>query len=292
MSQEAIANNICLSAVGHDPDGRWVDHLTNSNDLLIELYGNRIVSFSDRTHSNTVDAALSLGWRVDVEPLTVGSARFAVIRRGLETDCSFINLWDGDRILHASTYGVDELKDIVGRIPQYDFFVAGASKDAIATHQSSMTSWEGVKSWALGHYLGISGDIANRGCFGFSREYANFLVQHEDSKGDDTDALFAILPLAFRQLIAKDQLSATGRETIGYDEYFKATSYEDWMFEGLTRKESAARKNTHRDFTRRAESVLRAIALAQRIGERYDLGFPPQGEETMESMIKRLAQQL
>lgn len=293
MIQESLdSNNICLAAVGHDPEGRWVDHFANSNGLLTELYGTRIISLSERTHNSTIDTALALGWRVDVEPLLIGSARFAVIRRGLQTDYPFINLWDGDRVLYAAIYGEDELRDVVSRIPRYDCFIAGATPEAIATHQSSMTVWEGVKSWALGHYLGIRGDIANRGCFGFSRQYAEFVVQDESSAGDDTDALFAILSLAFRKLIATGKLPSTGRDTIGYREYTQATSYEDWIFEGLTKEESARRKNTHRDFTRRAESVLRAIVLAERIGQRYDLGFPPEDEELIEDMIKRLAQQL
>ena len=291
MEEEVVNSKICLVAAGHDPDGRWAVHLDATKPLLESLYTDRIISFSDRTNSETIDTAISAGWRVDVEPLPVGSARFAVIRRGLFTDSNFINYWDGDRILHATTYGVDELKDIVNRIPHFDFFVAGATPDAIATHQRSMTVWEGVKSWALGHYLGIDGDIANRGCFGFSREYASFLVKHEGSKGDDTDALFAILPLAFRKLISQGLLPETGRDLVGYQEYSIATSFEDWMFEGLTREESAKRKNTQKDFTRRAESVLRAIVLTQRIGEQYDLGFLNPGEETMEMMIKRLASQ-
>lgn len=293
MDQEIVdSNRICLAAVGHDPEGRWVDHLEAGNSLLASLYPSRLISLTERTHHSTIDIASSLGWEVDAEELPVGSARFAVIRRGLETDYNFINLWDGDRVLYAAIYGSDDLRHIVGEIPKHDFFMAGATKEAIATHQPSMTTWEGVKSWALGHYLGIKGDIATRGCFGFSREYANFLVQHEDSKGDDTDALFAILSLAFKKQISTGQLPETGRDTTGYHEYSKATSYEDWIFEGLTQKESAGRKNTHRDFTRRAESVIRAIVLAQRIGQSYDLGFPPEGEEGMEDMFKRLARQL
>lgn len=279
---------ICLAAVGHDPEGKWAEHFANTDGLLNSLYDQKVISLSEKTHNLTIDTALSLGWRVDVEPLRVGSARFAVIRRGIETESAFINYWDGDRILHAATYGEDELRDITAKIPKYDLFIAGATPEAITTHQSSMTVWEGVKSWALGHYLGFKGDIANRGCFGFSRDFAKFVVQHEDSEGDDTDALFAILPLAFRKQIMDGILFETDRELVGYKEYGIATSYEDWMFEGLTREESVVRKNTHRDFMRRAESVLRAIVLAQSIGEKYDLGFLNPGEETMKGMIGRL----
>lgn len=292
MTQEILgSNSICLAAVGHDPEGRWTSCLEAANPLLASLYPSRFISLTKRTHRSTIDVASSLGWKVDVEELPVGSARFAVIRRGLETNHPFINLWDGDRILYAAIYGGEELRDIVRRIPQYDCFIVGATPEAIDTHQSSMTVWERVKSWALGNYLGIKGDIATRGCFGFSREYANFLLQHEYSRGDDTDGLFAILSLAFRKLIATGQLQSTGRDTIGYCEYTQATSYEGWIYEGLTQEESASRKNTYGDFARRAESVIRAIVLAQAIGRRYGLGFPLEGEETMADMVKRLAQQ-
>lgn len=289
MPEKRLNSTICLATIGHDPEGRWVDHLSRSNPVLASLFPARIISLTDETHNSTIDTAFFLGWRVEVENLPVGSARFAVIRRGLEIGVPFINYWDGDRILYAAQNGVEDLRDIQRRIPQYDCFIAGATRKAITTHQSSMTCWEEVKSWALGHYLGIKGDIATRGCFGFSKEYAQLLIQHELTTGDDTDAIFAILPLAFRKLIESGQLPATGRETIGYRAYSKATSYEDWLFEGLTSEESRNRKDTQQDFTRRAESVLRQIILAQDIGRRYDLGFPSPGA-SMQEIINCLAQ--
>lgn len=291
MSERIFDSNICLAAVGHDPQGRWADYLSKGDPLLSNLYPNRLISLTERTHNSTIDRASELGWEVTVEELSVGSARFASIRRGLATGNPFINYWDGDRLLHATEYAREELKDIVTRIPNYDCFIAGATREAIVTHQPSMTSWEEVKSWALGHYIGIKGDIATRGCFGFSREFGLFLVQHEDSKGDETDAIFAILPLAFRSLIDAGQLPETGRETVGYHEYDRATAYEDWMFEGLTPEESAKRKNSPRDFNRRAEAVLRALVLAENIGQQYNLGFPSEGGG-IKDMLKRLAEQL
>ena len=54
MNLESLDSNICLSAVGHDPQGSWVDHLTNSNNVLTQLYDKRILSLSDRTHNSTV----------------------------------------------------------------------------------------------------------------------------------------------------------------------------------------------------------------------------------------------
>lgn len=276
--QTLVSGSICLTAVGHDPDGRWEEHFERSEQVLRLLYSAKMISLTYRTHNNTKDTALRLGWRMDEEDLPVGGARFAVIRRGLETGYPFINYWDGDRVLYAAQHGVEDLKDIVGKIPQYDCFIAGATRRAIVTHQPSMTSWEEVKSWALGHYLGITGDIANRGCFGFSKEFAQFLVQHEGFTGDETDALFAILPLAFRKLIAAGRLPDTGRKTVGYKAYKDATSYADWIYEGLTAEESAERKNNHSDFMRRFESAIRIIVLAQSIGEKYELGFPPAGE--------------
>lgn len=283
------SNRICLAVVGHDPEGRWSDHLESANSLLTSLYPNRLISLTEKTHYTTIDTAIALGWEVDVEALPMGSARFAVMRRGLETTNGYINLWDGDRLLHAAKRAPQELDDIVQKIPQYDCFIAGATRLAIATHQPSMTCWEEVKSWVLGHYLGIQGDIATRGCFGFSREFARFLVQHEWSAGDDTDALFAILPLVFKSLIVHGQ-SATGRETVGYAEYDVATSYEDCEFDGLSPQASAAAKNTHQDFMRRGISVLQQIMLAQSIGQKYNLGFPPKGEmmiDVLRGLVKQ-----
>ena len=54
MNLESLDSNICLSAVGHDLQGSWVDQLTNSNNVLTQLYDKRILSLSDRTHNSTV----------------------------------------------------------------------------------------------------------------------------------------------------------------------------------------------------------------------------------------------
>lgn len=284
--------SVCLYAVGHDPTGVWAPHFGRIHEPILSL--NRVmdkqISFTPGTASRTIDEAGKFGWQVYLEDLPVGRARFMGVRRIVEAVTTHGNLWDGDRLIHALEYGSDELKDFTEEVVKHDFFLAGATSEAIATHQRSMTVWEGVKSWLLGRYIGIEGDIANRGCFAFSKELAKFISEQPETEGDDTDGLFPLLAVAFREQIRRGQINPTNRKAIGYREYQKITSYEDWLFEGCSPEMSAVRKNTHADFTRRAESVLMIITNAQVVSDRYHLGLVE--GEPFSQMLQRVVRDI
>ena len=264
--------SIVVCATSHDVEGRQAEFFPKVDTTLTRLYTRRLISFTDKTSLNTVDAAIQLGWDVEVvsgEQATTNKNRLRVIERGVAEGGQFINYWDGDRLLHASVMASDELVDLAYQIPKYDLLIVGATEEGIKTHQSSMVAWEAVKSWRLGRFLGINGDIANRGCFGFSREYATFLVAHQ-SDGDESEALFTILALVYQKLLGKTNQLQQSRG-IGYKEYPNLASYEDWLFEGLTSEESARRKNTLEDFNRRGEHVGRILKTAEEIAAKYGL---------------------
>lgn len=245
--------SVCLYAVDHDPNGVWASHFERINEpiLSLELVEDRQISFTSRTATKTIDEAEKFGWQVHIEDLPIGSARFMGVRRIAQATTTHGNLWDGDRLIHALECGPDELRDFTERLITYDFFFAGATPEAIATHQRSMIVWEGVKSWLLGHYIGVDGDIATRGCFSFSKELAQFISWQPETTGNDTDGLFPLLAVAFREQIGRGLIEPTNRIPIGHGEYKMITSYEDWLFEGCSSEESADRKNTYDDFIRR-----------------------------------------
>lgn len=274
MSEKVKEFNTCLTAVGHDPSGSWGKHIRNTSGILDRIYPERLISFTPRTNSLTIKAAQETGWQVSVEESSIGEGRMRAIDRALATSCGFINLWDGDRILYAATSSPDELTEFAYFMKEYDFSITGGTSTAIETHQSSLTSWEKVKSWYLGYYLGIEGDIANRGCFGFSREFATFLMTHLtgfEKETDEVDGIFPIMAQVFRRFIESGEIEGTGRGTIGYKEYPTITSYEDWIFEGVTSDESRNRKNNKRDFMRRGYSVIRQIEICEAIARRFGL---------------------
>lgn len=281
--------SVCLYAVGHDPNGVWAPHFERINEpiLSLDLVADQQISFTSKTATKTIDEAERFGWQVHLEDLPVGSARFMGVRRIAKTSTTHGNLWDGDRLIHALEYGPDELRDFTERLVKHDFLLAGATPEAIATHQSSMTVWEGVKSWLLGKYIGIEGDIANCGCFAFSKELAKFIAGQPETTGDDTDGLFPLLAVAFREQIKRGQIDPTNRIPIGYREYQRMTSYEDWLFEGCSPEESADKKNTERDFIRRGESVLKIIMNAQDVSDRYQLNLFE--GESFRQMLQRIA---
>lgn len=277
MMENGEVGSVCLYAVGHDPNGVWAPHFEKIYEPIssLDLVRNIQIAFTPRTATRTINEAEKFGWNVHIEDNPVGRARFMGVRRIAEAATTHGNLWDGDRLIHALELkgGLDELKDFTEAVVKYDFFLAGATPEAIATHQSSVTVWEGVKSWLLGRYIGIEGDIANRGCFGFSKELAEFIENHPATEGDDTDGLLPLLAVAFREQIRRGEINHTGYTPIGYKEYNVMTRYEDWVFDGYSPKESAARKNTDEDFYRRLESVLRIFINAQQVSERYNLGL-------------------
>lgn len=283
-------SSICLYAVGHDPQGTWASHFEKINEAIVSLtlVKDRQIAFTPKTTPKTIGEAEKFGWQVHIEDNPVGRARFMGVRRIAEAATTHGNLWDGDRLIHALELkgGHDELRDFTEAVVKHDFLLAGATPEAIATHQSSMTVWEGVKSWLLGRYIGIEGDIANRGCFGFSKELAEFVGSHLATEGDDADGLIPLLAVAFREQIRRGKINPTNYIPIGYREYNIMTRYEDWVFEGRPSEESACAKNTYYDFYRRMESVLKIFMNAQDVSEKYKLGLV-EGESIRE-MLKRV----
>ncbi len=263
-----IKPDIVVSAIGHDPQGTWARHFPVVNESLKSLFKQRIISFTERTSHDTINSANDCGWQVFVEEASISLARYRAVERGLNQGSGFVNLWDGDRLLHAATVAPDELEQFTRSIPNYDFLILGATPDARDTHPKSLTLWEGIKSWWLGHYLGIEGDIANRGCFGLSREFATFLLTYQLTDQDETDGLFPLLALAYQKVLKDEGQEGRG---IGYLECPNIASYEDWIFEGLTQKESARRKTSTGDFLRRSAEVLRILRTADRIALMYEL---------------------
>lgn len=261
--------NVIISAIGHDPAGRWAEHFLRV-DPILSNYPNRLISFTETTNQATVSTATDCGWQVVVEKASINRARFRAVNRGLKEGGQFINLWDGDRLLYAAATAPHELEDLIHKIPHYDFLIVGATAEGIKTHPSSMTVWEGVKSWRLGRYLGIEGDIANRGCFGFSREFATFLSTYQLEDTDEIEGLFPILALAYQKIL-KEGDSLQQNRGIGYIEYPTLASFEDWMFEGLTPEESAGRKTSVNDFNLRGRHVMRILETAERIAATYGL---------------------
>jgi len=278
--------NICTVAIGHDPEGRWAKFFPKVAPVLNQVFDRVIFSFTESTSKETIRAARKGGWQIIVqEDPSIGKNRLAALRLGLESGCQFINLWDGDRLIHAAIVDQLELRDFVANIPRYDFLIGGATQESIDTHQKSMTSWEQVKSWALGYYLEIEGDIMNRGCVAFSRDLAKFIVQYPEV-GDDNTGIWPILALAFYKSRQAGRVEDTGRLPVGYREYSQMLGFEDWLFDGATREESARRKSTHQDFMRRAEDVIRIITAAQKVAQDFDLKLWE--GESFEDLIRRL----
>lgn len=267
--------SICLFAIGHDPDGKWARHFEIIDGPIkdLPLVKERQITFTLKTAHKTIDEAGKFGWKIHVGDYSTGMARFKGIQSIAEAATTHGNLWDGDRLIHALEYGLDEFRDSTEKLVKYDFFLVGATPEAIATHQSSVTVWEGVKSWLLGRYLGIEGDIANRGFFGFSKELAEFIGNYPAKEGNDADGLLPLLAVSFREQIKRGKINPTNYVPIGYKEYDVMTRYEDWVFDGYSPKESADRKNTYEDFYRRVESVLKIFMNAEEVSERYNLGL-------------------
>lgn len=284
---------ICVAAVDHDPKGTHAEFYKPATEVLENWYDVLLVDFTINTHPDTIQAARDYGWRGKTADLSIGQNRFSALRSALETNCDFIHLFDGDRLLYAATKGPDDLLNFGTATPLYDFLIAGATPSAIATHQKSMTGWESVKSWALGRALGIDGDIANRGCFSFSKEFAQFTVQYPPAPEDETDGIFPLLAIAYNKYQREKNID-NGRQSWGYREYDKAFRYEDWLFEkGVTQEESAQRKNTYVDFIHRATSVIRILYNMRSIDERFNLNLLTDEERTVfDEMNQRLLEEL
>lgn len=266
-----VKSDVVLSAMGQDLKGEWAQHFPKASERLEGLYSKMLISFTPATEENTIRAAVNSGWQVVVEETTINAGRLRAIERGLYQGDSFVNVWEADRLLHAAMVAPLELGHLARQIPNYDFLILGATNEGIKTHPLSMTVWEGVKSWWLGRYLGIEGDISNRGSFGFSREFATFVLSYGLDDKDETDGAFPVLALVYQQLLQANGQSGRG---IGYFEYFKMASFENWMFEGSTPEESAKRHSSVQDYLKRHAHVERILQTADRIALLHGLTSP------------------
>lgn len=258
--------SIVVSAVEHDPQGLRAKHFQRATYAVESLYQERFISFTERSHHNTIDAARDCGWDIVVEETSMSAGRFRGVERGLSAGSGFINLWDADRLIYAANIAPDELKVLTQDLPQYDFFIAGGTPEAIKTHPSSLIVREAVKSWRLGRYLDIEGDIANRGCLGFSREFATFALTHSFTEEDEPEGALPILAVAYQHLLRERRQEGRG---IGYKEYSKITTFDEWFYEESNPEECAIRKSTLEDFEKRRVHVDKILETAERFASRY-----------------------
>jgi hypothetical protein len=277
---------VILTAIGHDPEGTWATPITQGASKINEIYNKdaKVIIFTSKTNQATVKAALDTDWQVVIEDnpqSPINGSRMEALRRGLalgskgnishddikaKVNDYYLNYWDGDRLFHAALVAPDELKALKTEIPKYDFFIAGASPESLQTHPESMIRWEAEKSRFFGHFLDFKGDIANRGTFGFSRQFANWLLSSSYIETDETDALFTAKALAFNEFLKEAGIKTKG---IGYAEYERLTNFENWRYEGLTPEQSREKHNTEEESAKRKQSVKACIETFAKYANLY-----------------------
>ncbi len=294
---EPQRHGITAAAIGHDPSGSWVSILRELGQVATQIYDRVEASFTPRTDPETLKAANEAGWHVTVDDLSIGAGRVEAIRTAMQTpETQFVHLWDGDRFLFGLWTDQLEVRKFVADIPMYDCLLGGTSEEGIKTHQPSMYTWEYVKSFGLAMPFGIKADMFNRGSIALSRNIAQFLLDSDEiTRGDaaggfEGEGIIAGLVYTYKKQREQGLLPDTDRQPFGYLELPHALGYEDWIFQGLTREESAAQKSTPIDFVFRGEHALRILAGYERVAN--DHGNVIWDGNSIRDAIKRIGKDL
>jgi hypothetical protein len=176
----------------HDSSGWSIVPLREMALLFSELYNQCVVVATKGTSPLVIDTLKSLGWvlatprsMVGIEHIT--DSRLRVVVAGLDGDVDYVHLVDMDRVLHWAAHYPDELREVVGRIPDLDFTIIGRTRRAFQTHPSNQVETEAIANRVFSLIYGKEVDItaASRGV---SKKAAQILMKYSRGRFFDNDS--------------------------------------------------------------------------------------------------------
>jgi hypothetical protein len=183
---------VALVSTIHDSAGWSIKPLNESAPLLDDLYDYRIVVATKGTSQSVVDTLEASGWilaapRSNVGVEYISASRLRVIKAGVEAGADHVHLVDMDRILHWAAHYSDELREVVGRIPDLDFTIIGRTPRALKTHPRNQIETEAIANRVFSLIFGKEVDItaASRGV---SKAATELLAKYSRAKFFDNDS--------------------------------------------------------------------------------------------------------
>ncbi len=239
---------VALVSTIHDSSGWSIKPLKESASLLNDLYDHRIVVATRGTSQAVIEALEASGWilaspRSNVGVEYISDSRLRVIKAGVETGADHVHLVDTDRILHWAAHYSDELREVVGRIPDLDFTIIGRTPRALQTHPRNQVETEAIANRVFSLIYGKEVDItaASRGV---SKAAIELLAKYSRGRFFDNDSewptiLFCMGGLSMGYLEAeglewetrlkREQMVLPNGRRVDVKEYYELNP-ESWVY--------------------------------------------------------------
>jgi hypothetical protein len=216
--------SVVLASTLHDPDGRYLEHLTLTSTQL-ENYIHVVVAFTRDTSRAVTRLLQAAGAHtMEVDSRQVGTARREAVRAAhAVSEMSPIFACDFDRWLHwASTYP-GELRDLPRLItemhPELSYVCIGRTRRAFASHPLAQQEPEAATNHALSLVVGHEVD-AVAGAAWLSPAGAEIVLQ-------GSTELTAATDLEWPALVFKCDPKGVGAMAVDGLEFETATFHQD-----------------------------------------------------------------
>ncbi|MDA1771968.1 hypothetical protein PDJ95_11275 [Bacillus cereus] len=184
-------SQVALLTVTHDPKGINIELFQQLQKDLEGIYGELFITISDLSSIELVKEIERSQFNVKIIPKKGAvQARREVVKFGLTGQCQYFHYCDFDRLLTWSKNHLDELKNMVSDMPNYDYLILGRTERAMNTHPLEWIETEKITNKICSLELGKEVDITAGSC-SFSRECANNI--NNFSKEKMTDAEWAMI---------------------------------------------------------------------------------------------------
>lgn len=180
-----------LVTVTHDPEGKNIEFFERLQLSLEEIYEELFITISEESSLELIKAIENSRFNFKIIPKTgAANARREALRYALTGKGRHFHYCDFDRILTWGKNHLNELKVLVGDIPNHDYLILGRTERAMKTHPIEWIETEKITNHIVSLELGKEVDITAGSC-GFSRESAEYITTY--SKEKMTDAEWAII---------------------------------------------------------------------------------------------------
>jgi hypothetical protein len=188
---------VSLATYTHDPRGGLLESIKERMPPLTEVYEGLFVVVTDETDGRVNELLEGIGCTVVIQEDGVGYDRVGDARRlaiftASERGRGHVHFVDLDRVLRWAGSHVDELRRVVGEIPDHEFLIIGRTPLAMETHPVSQRETERLANKVASLLLGQEVDItaASRG---LSQEAAKIILEHSTTKSFGTDAEWPVI---------------------------------------------------------------------------------------------------
>jgi hypothetical protein len=190
--------NVALSFNIHNLNKAIVKNVTNYFPRISELYEEMYAIATSATHEDVISVLEEQG--VQVIPQTgggvgleyIGDARRQALQVGIRNGNEYTHFIEFDRLLRWVSSYPNELKEVVEKIPDYDFLVLGRTPRAFNTHTRCQIETETISNKVISLIIGNEMDFtcASRG---ISRNAGEVILEKSTATHVSTDSEWPII---------------------------------------------------------------------------------------------------